>query len=289
MVVEQCSICLQELNNDIGTFVPCGHCIHVACFREYAANHHERLVARSGGAVTRAGVGAPLPRCPMCHSNPVHFQKIYLNASPSKNEEAVDINVSPQRVLSTPITVNSSTTVVNTSNSESSLSHGDEDNEHNANPAVTISSSSSTPNDAYISSLDEEDGRHEERVLPSLHHHHDGQYQDISQPPLTIEYLHRVAFIQHQTMLLQRQTSLIQKQVADVHAIRNMRFHILLREYQKEREQHIRYLQQQQRNWQEQQLLLQQQQQIYDQEQDTERNHNNCKPENWNSVERDLR
>jgi len=99
---EQCGICLQDLSHDIGAFVPCGHCIHVNCFKEYLADHRKtsrKKLKRSSisHSDTSTTINSPLPRCPICLSGAVHFQRIFLTSSPLPAVQRGGVVVSEQQ------------------------------------------------------------------------------------------------------------------------------------------------------------------------------------------------
>ena len=99
MTSEQCAICLNALNlGDVGTFVPCGHCVHVECFKEYLVSYQSRTRANSDGRDEASSFPStsmspsscftnPLPRCPICLSDTLHFQRIYLQRECKEGEQ----------------------------------------------------------------------------------------------------------------------------------------------------------------------------------------------------------
>mmetsp|Transcript_21511 Transcript_21511/g.32242 ORF Transcript_21511/g.32242 Transcript_21511/m.32242 type:complete len:196 (-) Transcript_21511:256-843(-) len=123
--MEDCAICLQELSNDIiGTFVPCGHCIHVACFEEY------RLRAQRGGPA--GTTKKSFPDCPICLSHSIHFQRIYLSSKyvtcTKDDEEVPEAHKSTANCCSPPPTKKP-----RTNNSNSSI------RDHHSVPSSSIS------------------------------------------------------------------------------------------------------------------------------------------------------
>jgi hypothetical protein len=193
MMTEQCAICLQDLNNDIGTFVPCGHCIHVSCYKEYEANHQEKRLTsgRSGQFGSsfhgyNSSTSSTLPRCPVCLSSSTHFQRLYFSFGEHRCGD--DNSTTPSAPYPGTVLSSSSNTNPNVKDSTYSPFLGNYD--HNR-PGV------------------EQDHRNTNNCqhLSMQHFAHD---------------LYHVARKQHQTMLIQREINLIQKQVADIHAMRMM-------------------------------------------------------------------
>ena len=170
--MEQCAICLQEIKNDIGAFVPCGHCIHVNCYKEYLTNHRRKSgitgTIRHGSNYYYGDriIDTSLPRCPLCLSNSTYFQRLYLSIS---NDDHGHDDTIPLTVPSS-----ASSTVIDNSVHHHSLF------ETNRN---------------WI-----EDQSWTNRHYPSLDH------------------LHYVAKVQHQTMLIQHQVNIVQSQIADLNA-----------------------------------------------------------------------
>lgn len=77
-MVETCCICLQDLCDDIGSFVSCGHCVHRTCFKEYLATYQgQQELELSQQNYTR--YRPPLPKCPLCLAIPTHFQPLYIS------------------------------------------------------------------------------------------------------------------------------------------------------------------------------------------------------------------
>ena len=195
-MVDQCSICLKDLRDDIGTFVPCGHCIHVKCFKEYLANHRRKASMRRRNASHGSGhshydhsIDTSLPRCPLCLTSSTHFQKIYLNVSSSAQSEN---NAVPQQIasisnikISAPSNLDPPLSPINQSRQTQHIS-----NDNSPKPQEQDDAEQGGVKVCWRAY----------DTLPSL------------------EELHQIALIQRHTMLIQREVNLIQRRYeADLH------------------------------------------------------------------------
>ena len=82
-MVDECSICLQGLDSNIGAYVPCGHCIHIICFQEYLVTSKYKLNTQNaevnGPSTSIVIEGDPIPTCPVCRARYIYFQPLHLS------------------------------------------------------------------------------------------------------------------------------------------------------------------------------------------------------------------
>lgn len=175
-MVERCSICLQEMHNDIGTFIPCGHCIHVTCFKEYLANYQlqERRIQLSVAGSNQENVvnlssRDKIPKCPLCLSRSTGFQKIFLSLPKYSDQRRMNLANPTPEIVQQPL---------------------------NIPPIAEIHLNRHHPQAAALATCA-----------------HGYNTWNADQYFLSLYHLRHVAIVQHQTMLIQRKINMIQRQV----------------------------------------------------------------------------
>ena len=73
-MTDKCSICLDDLHDNIGVAVPCGHCLHRGCFESLKTDNASR-VDNDDGIAENTEV---MPRCPVCKKKIKKFYNVFM-------------------------------------------------------------------------------------------------------------------------------------------------------------------------------------------------------------------
>lgn len=208
---DQCVICLQDLrDNNIGTFVSCGHCIHCTCYQEYWMSYRKRIeevAYRATGLSQPAGNHNTIPRCPICQSQATSFQRIYvsLSAAGRLNRDDKNNNIrDSQRVLSQPAEMSTQSLILE------STDRGRD----------RVDVASSNVQSGLILNMSDEQAVASRRISTTETTNHLVNSHSPSPTLSSLDYLYRIAISQLNTMLIQREINIIQgKFVAELHAM----------------------------------------------------------------------
>lgn len=234
-MVDECSICLQGLESNIGTYVPCGHCIHIICFQEYLVTSKYKLNAQDEINVPSSSImieSDPIPKCPVCRSRYIYFQPLHLTFNrdesairpvpmdvTSNEKETPGSNIPSRTGRSTsnhtcddddepPYRNQTNIGVANTSTKHPSNNNIGSDHHHETN--TTCSSGSIDSSNIYSNAA----AQHHQ-----FHPYHYGITESVNSRNVASinEHIRNVSMLQHNTSLIQRQINQIQYQsLADI-------------------------------------------------------------------------